>query len=328
MRSSSLAMHFLLLLVLLVAVNLLIARLAENSFPLKVLRAAHAIEKNGGVTDLFVGNSLMQAAFNAQTFDAAWPGHRSFNLGIGDTKAVEHYLLLKNAGNERATIYYGFYDIQLSLEAERGWDNLIGNRALAYYLDPDTAVPLYFPDGGPKAWRMRLMRWLPMLVHRQALWSKVERWRIAAAGFGARKEEINQFGRVEAFVQMANDAQRSFQDGLANYALRPVFSEPVSHMVELAAQRKVDFYFVLMPVTGEHRSIQYQTPAWRAYRARIEKTLQLRGNHFIDASAWVPDTDFNDPLHLTADGAKTFSIMMANYLRVEGRKAPFFSIAP
>ena len=151
--------------------NILIVYKSWNTVPRHTLRDAQSSEN---ATDLFVGNSLMAAGFEAKVFESNLSNRKAINLGLGSSSPVEHYLLLKSSTNHpKATIYYGFLDTQLTDSIKSDYESLFGNRAASYYIEPEVAISLYAPDDFLKAWQLRLIGKVPMLVERAAIWANV-----------------------------------------------------------------------------------------------------------------------------------------------------------
>src|ERR1051326_1385029 len=114
----SLSIAVVIALCVLFACNLLIHRTSRSSQRRQFLAALDHIPAE---TDcVFLGNSLIEAGCDPDAFKKAWPDQQSpaqpFNLGLGATYAVEHYIVLKHLferGLHLRCVIYGFSDDQL-----------------------------------------------------------------------------------------------------------------------------------------------------------------------------------------------------------------------
>lgn len=305
----------------LVAMNVAVARMARNSVPRAVARS---IDGSPPITDLFLGNSLVQAGVDPQAFAAASPGRRVLNAGLGATAPPEHDILLRRAlPLKPSRIHYGFVDLQLFDRPPGGWGDLVGNRAMAYYLDPETSIRFYAADDPAAAWRMRLVACVPMLVDRHALWGKVERLRRRLGEVGRVAAATNRFGRVDDFRLLEADDPASFRRRCAKAADGPGgFNAPVADMLDLARQSGARMTLVEMPMPTDHRSRFYDHAEWSRLRARTRAMAKQAGADYVDACAWIGDEGFADALHLNAGGAAEFSRKMAAIVPLGGRTEP------
>jgi len=301
-------------LVVLVGANGGVALLARNSVPRQLLRHCALAEP---ATDLFLGNSTMAAGFDEAEFTAASPDRRGVNAALGATSPVEHYLIYSRQVRHRgATIHYGFLDTQLTDPTSGDWGTLVGNRAMAYYVDPETAIRFYAPDDPVRAWEMRLVRRVPAFVERQTIWAKVERVRRTLSEVGLPKKDTNRFGRAEDFAlleptdptEFAQRCRRVVDD-------RVPLNGAVAAILQLAAEQGVRAVVIEMPMTQEHRRRFYSTPEWAAYRQYVTALIHDAGGVYLDASDWVGTEGFADHLHLNADGAKVFTRRIAAWSR-------------
>ena len=291
--------------------NVGIARLARNSVPRQVLRQA---SRTSGTTDLFLGNSLVQAGFVPSVFQERRPERVAVNLGVGATSPVEHLLMYaaSDPGTARG-VYYGFFDDQLTRVTEGRWTTLVGNRALSYYVRPDIAERLYAADSLWHRAAFRAVSVVPMLVERQSLWAWVERIRRGLGGIGMPRVETNQFGRVADFSLLEQDA-RAFEDHCRQaVAAATPLTPAVVEMARRARAGGAQFVAIEMPMPSAHRRLYYQSEAWRAYRAMVESALRSEGALYVAAADWIGDDGFSDALHLSPDGAVRFTRSLADW---------------
>ncbi len=291
------------------AVNVGFARAVQNSVPRQLLRHARSVPSP---THVFLGNSAVAAAVDEAAFAAAAPGTRPLNMGLGATMPVEHYLLFRQRPlNAGAVVVYGFFDTQLSDPIEGSWSTLIGNRALAYYIEPGVAADFFESDSLLQRILFQLVARVPLLAERTALWSRVEQARRVLGGIGMPPSASNQFGRVEDFALLEVDP-REFARRCAEVVLhaRPP-SRPVVALLQRARAQGNSIYVLAMPMTSSHRARYYSNALWGLYLDQMRHTLAATGATMIDASDWMPDGAFRDAMHLTAAGAQEFSARLA-----------------
>lgn len=296
----------------LVAANAGVWVLARNSIPRQVLRHG---EQSQPATDLFLGNSIMAAGLDEAAFDLAKPG-RPLNLAIGDTDTVQHYLIYRQQDKHRtAAVYYGFFDTQLTETLDGGWDALVGNRAMAYYVDPEVAISLYYADSPVKAFTHRLIAKVPMLVERRTLWGNVEKSRRALGEIGMPKKVTNQFGRAEDFSLLEAKPQEFAQQCKRMVVDRVPLARSVAAIFHLAKERGKQVYIVEMPMPKSHRKLFYNKPEWKSYRAYLVKLVREAGGVYVLASDWIGEDGFADHLHLNKVGAKLFSSRLGQWAK-------------
>lgn len=309
MTPSRLGVQALMAVIALVAANAVIHRSAANSVPRQVLRRG---QEAPAATDLFLGNSTMMAALDEHVFSKHRPGSRPLNLGLGSSEPVEHYLiLLHQERHHGAAIYYGFFGTQLTEPPEGSWFTLVGNRAMAYYGGLETALEFYAPGNPVRAWLLRTVARVPLLVERYAIWSSVEKARRVLGGLGLPKKQANRFGQAEDFALLESGDEALAEAALAAAGRTVSLSSPVMALLGRAREQGGPVYVIEMPVPQARREQLYDRPEWQAYRARVASLVRNAGATFIPATDWVADTGFADPLHVNASGAMTFSARLA-----------------
>ena len=194
---------------MLVAANALIARMARNSVPRQLIRT---IDNFPNATLLASGNSLMAAAFDEPTFQKSWEAEppasmkvKPLNIALGASGTVEQLLLLRHAFavNPNANIIvYGFFNQQLTEIPTGGWNDLTGNRAMSYYVEPYFAADIYAPESRLQLLQIGIIGHVPMLVERLTLWAKVEKVRRKLEEIGLPHERTTVFGRAGDFRAM------------------------------------------------------------------------------------------------------------------------------
>jgi hypothetical protein len=302
--------------------NVLIARMAKNSMPRQVIRA---IDANPQATVLATGNSLMAAGFNPDEFLQSWESNPAparpatvmpLNIALGASGTVEQLLLLRRAFSRDSDVnmvLYGFFDLQLTEKPTGGWSDLVGNRAMAYYVEPYFAADMYAPGSRLQSLQVGLISHVPMLVERLTLWANVEKTRRRIGEIGMPREKTNEFGRAGDFTAMEFADTGLFESLCTQFVKQHLpFTPSVESMIDQAQQHHAKFVFIEMPMPTRHRTRFYQSRAWDAYRSHTIALATERHCLFIDASKWVEEGGFADALHLAPGGAIVFSKRLAN----------------
>jgi hypothetical protein len=293
----------------LLAMNFIFAYLTRNSVPRRVMR--HALESQPARV-LALGNSLMAAGFDETVFDSAagmTASKGAVNLSLGASSPVEQLLLLRYAlahGIRPHLLMYGYYDLQLSEPVQFSANDMIGNHAMLYYLEPMYARQFYSLSARDSL-QFSALHTVPMFADRGAIWSKVEILRRSMAQQGMPQENTNEFGRAADFslLEPANaDAFRKDSEAAMQAPLAPAVAE----LFRQAHEAGMDIVLVEMPMRRSHRAQFYETKWWNDYTAHIRELLRPYNVTFVDASAWAAeDSLFADPLHLSRQGAVLFS---------------------
>lgn len=293
--------------------NIGISRLAHNSLPRQLLAQAERADPS---TDLFLGNSTMACAVDEVAFAESAPGRRPLNLGLGATGPVEHFLIYrrqeKHAG---AAIYYGHFDRQLTEPATAQPDTLIGNRALAYYVDPSQAYKFYAGDSDFRTFRFHLAGFFPAYIERSAVWGRVEKVRRSLGRIGLPEQEETRFGRVADFDSLMTSSTDFSLDCLRAVHDRASLSPPILEILDVARMRRVAVYFVEMPMPSAHRRSHNSSEEWVLYRKYLSELMRDSGVIDIPAGDWVSDAGFADAIHMNEIGARTFSSKLGDMAR-------------
>lgn len=292
--------------------NLLIAHLS-NTPPRQLLHRIPTLPKASVVA---LGNSLMAAGLDESAFNQAAglrPPEGAANFGLGATSPVEHLLLLRKvraAGIHPGQIFYGLYDFQLTQANVFKTADLIGNRAMLYYVEPEYARQFY-QQSLHDSIEFELMKSLPMFQERGTLWARVEKLRRNLGALGMPLESNNRFGRAADFTLLEAADSRSFAQQCQEQTRSPL--TPVIHeIINTARSTGARISMVVMPMSPTHLQRFYQQPEWPAYLAHVRQALASEGVALIDASQWVPKAaDFADDLHLATSGAREFSRRLA-----------------
>lgn len=312
MTARHLSAQFVLAALVLLAANVLVSRLAVNSVPRQLLQTA---ARSAPATDLFLGNSTMAAGLDEAAFAGTRVECRPLNLGLGSSSPVEHYVIYRQVDKHAgAAVYYGFLDTQLTDPPEGSWSTLIGNRAMAYYVEPDVARRYYTARSPARDFLFRACSHVPLLIERHTIWAKVERLRRRLGELGMPVQTTNRFGRAEDFALL----EQSVTDFIAHcdqaVANQSPLSEPVQDLLRQARASARRLAVIEMPMPRSHRERYYQLPAWLIYRAHLKILVHSAGGVYVEASDWIEDAGFADALHLNATGAKQFSNRLGNEL--------------
>lgn len=296
--------------------NIGVAFLGRNSVPRQIARR---IETTPGLNCLALGNSLMEAGFHAPTFEAASRNRHAamiaVNAGMGSSYPVEHLLFLRRAfqkGRDLECVMYGFFDLQLMEYPRTKVQELIGNRAMLYYFEPDLAVKYYqWP-----LWErlgFHAARMLPVIEERGAIWAKVEKIRRRLGDLGMPRQQTNRFGRTMDFTLLeAPDPAAFARECDRAVDTRRELSKPVLDMIGLARQHGSRISMIEMPMSPAHVANYYNTPSWQRYRAYLRDLLESHGAGYVVAGDWITDERlFEDRLHLSAEGSISFSQKLA-----------------
>ncbi len=321
---SSLLLQVCVALLALGGANLLIARMARNSVPRQLIRQ---IDFNRDANFLATGNSLVAAAFDEDIFHGAWnstlplaPDNiKPLNMALGASGTVEELLLLRHALAVNASanvIVFGFFNQMLTEHPTGGWEDLTGNRAMSYYVEPYFAADLYAPQSRLQMIQMGLVGHVPMLVERLTLWAKVEKIRRKYADIGMPHEQSTQFGRASDFQDMEVKDDSAFRKICQQCADQNLpFAPSVEQMIEISHQHHAQFIIIEMPMPMDHRKTTYGSPEWHAYERHLQDLSRQDDALFLNASDWLPDAHFADVLHANAQGRADFSTRLAAELK-------------
>jgi hypothetical protein len=301
--------------------------LARNTPSKRTLRAVTSAPAHIDV--LGIGNSLMAAGFDSAELQRAFlqsgTPRSVVNGAVGATGVVEHLAMTRLALKDHTvgTLVYGFYDQQMSSEFLESNSDLIGNRNLLYYLEPEVALE-YARFDRINRWAFQVSRSSALLRERSAIWEKVEKLRRSLAGMGLPAGENNHFGRTADFALLeAADSQR-FSRACADVIQSGAYlTKPVEALFRQAAAHGVQVVVVEMPMHPNHRREFYSQPIWAEFRSKTRRAVEVLGARYLNASDWVPEAEsFADPVHLGEKGGKVFSRKLAEYLTQPGQVPP------
>jgi hypothetical protein len=292
--------------------NLAVKRLTAHTVSRRVLDDARAASSASVIA---IGNSLIRAGFIPEVFTPAQPAPvtspAAVNLALGASSPVEQLLILREAfraNSSQRLLVYGFYDFQLTDPVQFSNADIIGNRDILYYQEPEFARR-YFRMTLYDSAAFAVTRRLPMLYERGAVWAKVELLRRYLGQQGMPAESRNQFGRTADFTLLEAKSREEFEQHCLR-ASQAELNAPVAEIIREAQEhnRAAGVVFVLMPLPPKHVEMFYDTAGWASYQRHIAQLLRASGVRYVDASRWIPDSSkFGDALHLSDRGAQEFS---------------------
>jgi len=306
------------ILALFAALDREVGRLAQNTIPRGAMgRVRQATEAQV----LAMGNSLIGVGFKEPSFDAGMMLDKqsgSLNVAMGGSSAIEQLLMLRYAlrqGMRPRVVLFGFFDFTLTHPLEYATRDLIGNRAMLYYMEPEYARGFYHLSLHDRA-EFELMRHFEAFVDRGTVWERVELWRRALGQQGMPPEKANALGRSVDFAMLEYPSQAEFVAECGRASRNPLIP-PVREIALQAEAAGAKVYFVEMPMPPDHVRMFYDQPEWSGgYRIHLQQMLGDIGAGYIDASHWMPDeSSFEDPLHLSYGGAQEFSERLGAYIR-------------
>jgi hypothetical protein len=304
----------------LLGMNIAMVYLTRDSIPHRLIRHVRSFQS---ATVLAVGNSLIADDFNEPAFDASagftTPGGGAVDIGLGATEPAEHLILLRYAlaqGLRPRIVVYGFYDFQLTEPVAFTNGDLIGDNAMAYYVEPSYGRRIYGFSLRDEL-EFRAMHRIPMFVERGSVWARIEILRRRLAQQGLPFERNDPIGRASDFSILESQSSKEFGDkceASMNLPLTPAVRELMRQSNESGATVSI----VEMPMRQRHRALFYDTGCWNEYVTHLRSLLGNDRVNFIDASAWIEDEGlYKDALHLSVAGAEQFSRRLAGELNMQ-----------
>ena len=306
-----------------VAADLTIQRMALRSVPRQLIRSIDSAPPTIDV--LGIGNSLMAAGFDPptveETFLKSGRPCAAVNGGLGATGVIEHLALTRLALRRHhvKTLVYGFFDQQMAVDLAKSNSDLIGNRNMLYYQEPQLTAQYAHFDPLDRL-TFQVYRRSALLRERGSIWGSVEKMRRAMASFGMPQEETNRFGRRADFTLLEASDPQSFSLACEG-AMRSgeLLSAPVQAMLRQARDHGAKVIVLEMPMHPSHLKDFYSQPIWEKFRASTKAAVEGAGGTYLNASAWISGADlFDDNLHLSKAGAREFSRLLAEDLMRQG----------
>ncbi len=295
-----------------VAADLLTERLARNSVPRQTMARIDSAPKTIDV--LGIGNSLISTGFDPavveQTFQQAGRSCTAVNGALGATGALEHLALARMAFRSHTVkiLVYGFADQKLSSDVVKKNSDLIGNRAMLYYADPQLTLQYARFDPLNRLY-FQFYRRFALLRERGSIWAGADKLRGAADPFEGLDLALQEPSESQSFLAAC---QAVVQSGGA-------LSAPVQALLQQAREQGAKVVVVEMPMHPSHVKKFYTQPIWQKFRAATRIAVEDAGATYLNASGWLPDGAlFPDHLHFSKEGAHEFSRLLARYLMEQG----------
>ena len=147
--------------------NISVKYLSRNVAPKKLMEHC---QNSAQATDVFLGNSLIVAGFREKVFDQLLSNHHALNAGLGAVPPVDHFLIYHSLiKNRKGTVYYGFYDTQLTDEPTGDWSTIISNRNIEYYINADLALGFYPKNSFLQNTLLKISSYIPILTERYSV---------------------------------------------------------------------------------------------------------------------------------------------------------------
>jgi hypothetical protein len=202
-------------------------------------------------------------------------------------------------------LVYGFYDLQLTEPLKFATGDLIGNRDMLYYVEPECGLRFYKLSLHDRV-EFEVMRLFPLMMDRSAIWAKVELLRRKIAQMGIPSEQVNRFGRAGDFTLLeANDTAEFVRK--CESGTQGDFIAPVRELIRQASEAGIQVIFVEMPMHPAHLRFFYDTLAWEQYRSHLCALLAAQRVMYIDASRRMTGEErFADRLHQLKRAPRNF----------------------
>ena len=268
-------------------------------------------------TDLFLGNSLIAAGIDENSFNEERNNDcKAFNAGCGSTKPLEHALILHQATRPmNGILFYGFFDTQLTDKSLINWQSLVGNRTITLKTDLNLALKLSDHTNFINVVQLQILSKIPLFYERLAIWAKVEKARRKVGDIGRNSTETARFGRKEDFQLLEPKNSLAFENELKKLLFNKVkLSKPILDIISQSKIHQNKAVFLVMPMTSAHRTKFNNSDSWNSYLDQITEVLAKQDVRLINCLDWIDDSLFEDHLHLSAQGAKVFSTRLAKYL--------------
>lgn len=281
----------------------------------------------GDYEQLFLGNSTMARGFDAKVYAqaAGIPESKVLKLALGGVSAEEECLLLEEffaKGNKVKQVVLGFHDLNLEGVGPHSWSSLSGAMNLIYFVPHERAQQVYQLTP-TESLKVRLTRWVPMLVRRSNLWARVEQLRRRLETIGMTEQKVSVDGRVKDFhfYPYLESEREKVHTVIQSLVLSgAALSAPLQRMIDVCRQNGVKLSVMEMPLKPERVALCESDSRWVDYRELRRSLLSSAKVSWHSFLKWAEDEDFVDPVHMTEEGAAGFSRKLA--------AAKFFSTLP
>jgi hypothetical protein len=315
------ALHFLILTVVTLLVSVNVA-MSIWSHRLVCVRRIGEIQQSRDANLLLLGNSLMDGHVDQATLTRAATEDGvsavALNAALSATQEPEQRLLFDFAlrtPNHVHVVVVGAFDFQLTRPDDSKPVDLTGNRMAAI----DRRIPMGDVDaaysfGMLDHMEILALRALPMAANRTSVWKYVELVRRKMGENGMSHEETNSMGRVNDFSALEASSGSAFDKQAYAFVQNPnYFNGSYEYIFNKAQSLRIAPVIMIMPMSPYHRSVFYSRQSWQIYKAALLALSHRRGIMVIDASGWLTrSNDFEDNLHMSKEGVKEFSILLAH----------------
>ena len=199
------------ILLVLIALDREVARSSQNTVPRALMARVRESPEAQAVA---LGNSLIGVGFNEPSFNEGMELDKrdgAINLGMGGSSAVEQLLMLRYALQlgMRPRVVAWLLRFQLTHPLEYATRDLIGNRAMLYYTEPEYARAFYHLSLHDRA-EFEIMRHFELFADRGQVWERVELFRRTLAQQGMPPEKANSMGRAVDFAMLEYPSAPAF----------------------------------------------------------------------------------------------------------------------
>jgi hypothetical protein len=313
---------------LLTALNLLVGVWSHRLFYYKKLEIIRTAQDPNL---LFMGNSLVDQSVDdgALVQAARDPQLKPLNGALGGTRPPEQRLLFEYALRTHPgirTLVLGFYDFQMTEPDRTQVADLAGNRMVG--IDPRfpiSEVASVYGFGPVDELEIEALRLLPMVANRgNALayvemmrrWRYVEQLRRSMESMGMLHVDHDKNAEANGLPVIESADLDNFDASARTFIDHPDrFNASYEAIFGRASGAGMHVIILVMPLSPIHRATYYSRPLWRDYLSALTKLAARRNIRVIDGSDWQPlPEDFEDHVHLSRQGAHTFSVILGREL--------------
>jgi hypothetical protein len=316
------------------ALNILVSVWSQRLFYFKKLEEIRTAQDPNL---LFVGNSLLDHSVDEVALVQAARDLRFKPLdgALGGTRPPEQRLLFEYAERTHPgirTLVVGFYDFQMTDPDHTQIADLVGNRMVG--IDrrfPISEVASAYGFGPLDDMEIEALRLLPIVANRgNALaylelmrrWRFVEQLRRSMESMGMLHVDPSRILDEDGLPVIESVDVDKFDASARAFIEHPDrFNASYEAIFDRASGAGMSLIIVVMPMSPFHRATYYARPLWRGYLSALEGLAARRNIRVIDASDWQPlAEDFQDHVHMSAQGGHRFSIHLGSELSRTGHR--------
>jgi hypothetical protein len=241
-------------------------------------------------------------------------------LALGGVSAEEECLLLEEffaRGNKVKQVVLGFHDLHLEGNGAPTWSSLSGAMNLIYFVPHERAQQVYQLSTA-ESLKVRLTRYMPMLVRRANLWVRVEQLRRSLGEIGMSAVQSTADGhegdfKFYPYLESEREAAHEVMRGIVKPQMP--FSPGLRRIVSACRQHGSSLVVMEMPLSSDRVAVCEEDERWQDYRTARAEHLKQAGVTVMSALKWsLTSDDFADPVHLKPEAAARFSIHLAKTL--------------